>query len=102
MRALSEGWSIERKCHHRDDNQSPTFHELPPMIGLEGTRQNSPLPWPRDCCFLGCVECCQGCKAKKINLIWTGRRKVLLWGNNVPKMPPESVIEKGTGGRGRL
>jgi hypothetical protein len=34
--------------------------------------------------------------------MWPGEAKMLLWGNNASKMAPESVIEKGTGGCGRL
>jgi hypothetical protein len=45
MRALSEGWSAERQRHHCDDNQSRTFHVVPPMIGLEGTTDISSLSW---------------------------------------------------------
>jgi hypothetical protein len=39
--ALSEGWRAEGERHRCDQNQSRTFHVVPPVFGLEGTEQAS-------------------------------------------------------------
>jgi hypothetical protein len=43
-----------------------------------------------------------GMQGQGNRLIIPSDAKMPLWRNNVPKMAPESVIEKGTGGCGRL
>ncbi len=37
-RALSESWSAEGECHRCDDNQSRTFHVLPPFVWAGGDK----------------------------------------------------------------